>query len=43
MHRAKDDFDKPLQLLAKHLSFTDPITNKPMAFESGFELDFSKV
>ncbi|OAV13763.1 pseudouridine synthase [Moraxella catarrhalis] len=43
MHRAKDDFDKPLQLLAKHLSFTDPLTNKPMAFESGFELDFSKV
>ena len=28
------DFSKPLQLLAKTLSFTDPITGEPRHFES---------
>lgn len=43
VHRAEDDFDHPLQLLAKRLSFTDPIIHELMSFESRFELDFSKV
>ncbi|VEG12487.1 pseudouridine synthase [Moraxella cuniculi] len=38
-HRADDDFSKPLQLLAKRLSFVDPITGEMMRFESEFELD----
>lgn len=28
------DFSRPLQLLAKHLSFVDPITGKPQQFQS---------
>ncbi len=32
------DFSKPLQLLAKSLIFTDPITNQKMSFNSGFKL-----
>jgi tRNA pseudouridine32 synthase/23S rRNA pseudouridine746 synthase len=28
------DFSKPLQLLAKSLSFTDPVTGRPRHFES---------
>ena len=29
-----DDFDQPLQLLAKHIAFRDPITGKPVEFSS---------
>lgn len=29
-----DDFDKPLQLLAKSVAFTDPITGEPRSFAS---------
>lgn len=29
-----DDFDRPLQLVAKHLRFRDPVTGNAMAFES---------
>jgi len=29
-----DDFSKPLKLLAKHISFTDPITNESRSFET---------
>ena len=37
-HKADDDFSQPLQLLAKHIAFTDPITLQDMQFESGFDL-----
>jgi tRNA pseudouridine32 synthase/23S rRNA pseudouridine746 synthase len=33
------DFSKPLQLLAKEIVFTDPITGESRAFISGQELD----
>lgn len=33
-HRAPDDFSAPLQLLAKSLAFTDPITGEDYAFYS---------
>jgi tRNA pseudouridine32 synthase/23S rRNA pseudouridine746 synthase len=33
-----DDFDRPLQLLAKSMQFRDPVTGKDMAFRSGREL-----
>jgi tRNA pseudouridine32 synthase/23S rRNA pseudouridine746 synthase len=33
-----DDFSRPLQLLAKVLEFTDPITGEPRRFESRLEL-----
>jgi tRNA pseudouridine32 synthase/23S rRNA pseudouridine746 synthase len=29
-----DDFSKPLKLLAKHIAFTDPITNESRSFET---------
>lgn len=32
------DYAKPLQLLAKHLQFTDPVTQSPLAFESRLKL-----
>ena len=32
------DYSKPLQLLAKELSFTDPLTNKVQTFKSGLSL-----
>ena len=35
---APDDFQKPLQLLAKKLSFIDPITGEKMHFESELKL-----
>ena len=38
VHKADDDFSQPLQLLAKHLSFKDPITQQLMQFSSNFEL-----
>jgi tRNA pseudouridine32 synthase/23S rRNA pseudouridine746 synthase len=34
------DFEKPLQLLARSLSFTDPVTDEPMFFECGRTLVF---
>lgn len=33
-----DDFRRPLQLLAKTLEFTDPVTGRPHRFESGANL-----
>lgn len=33
-HRPADDFSSPLQLLAKKLSFNDPLTGESMVFES---------
>lgn len=33
-HKAEDDFSHPLQLLAKHIQFIDPVTQKQMAFTS---------
>lgn len=41
-HRSDDDFRQPLQLLAKTLSFMDPLTGQAMVFESGFELQLPK-
>ena len=35
---ADDDFSQPLQLLAKHLSFKDPVTQQLMQFSSNSEL-----
>lgn len=37
-HKADDDFSAPLQLLAKHIHFTDPVTQKQMQFSSELEL-----
>lgn len=37
-HKSDDDFSHPLQLLAKRIQFTDPVTGKPMDFSSHFEL-----
>jgi tRNA pseudouridine32 synthase/23S rRNA pseudouridine746 synthase len=34
-----DDYSKPLQLLARSLAFTDPVTSEPREFESGFRLN----
>lgn len=33
-----DDYSRPLQLLAKVLEFTDPVTGEPYRFESGLRL-----
>ncbi|WP_405711069.1 MULTISPECIES: pseudouridine synthase [unclassified Streptomyces] len=35
---APDDFARPLQLLARVLEFTDPVTGEPRRFESGLRL-----
>jgi tRNA pseudouridine32 synthase/23S rRNA pseudouridine746 synthase len=35
-----DDFTRPLQLLAKALEFTDPITGERRRFETGATLSF---
>jgi tRNA pseudouridine32 synthase/23S rRNA pseudouridine746 synthase len=32
--REDDDFSRPLQLLAKAIAFTDPLTGAPRKFES---------
>lgn len=37
-HKADDDFSQPLQLLAKQISFIDPLTKQEMVFNSRFEL-----
>ncbi|GAB3289309.1 pseudouridine synthase [Parasphingorhabdus pacifica] len=36
--RAHDDFSRPLQLLAKTLEFTDPLSGEQRRFESGLRL-----
>ncbi|WP_199964377.1 pseudouridine synthase [Acinetobacter calcoaceticus] len=37
-HKADNDFSEPLQLLAKHISFIDPLTKEEMSFNSELEL-----
>ena len=37
-HKREDDFSAPLQLLAKHIAFTDPVSRHPMRFSSHFDL-----
>ncbi|TCH64712.1 pseudouridine synthase [Acinetobacter sp. ANC 4862] len=37
-HKREDDFSAPLQLLAKHIRFNDPVTFQEMEFSSRFEL-----
>ncbi|MBJ9961053.1 pseudouridylate synthase [Acinetobacter nosocomialis] len=37
-HKADDDFSQPLQLLAKQISFIDPLTKQKMVFNSQLEL-----
>ena len=34
----EDDYSKPLQLLARHIEFVDPLSNRPASFTSGLEL-----
>ncbi|GAB3556035.1 RluA family pseudouridine synthase [Arthrobacter tumbae] len=34
----EDDYSKPLQLLARHIEFTDPLSSRPASFTSGLEL-----
>ncbi len=41
-HNTNEDFNQPLQLLAKHLSFVDPINGESYNFSSGFDLMLSK-
>jgi tRNA pseudouridine32 synthase/23S rRNA pseudouridine746 synthase len=38
---AAEDFSQPLQLLARSMAFTDPITGKPRSFTSGQSLRMS--
>jgi len=38
LHKADDDFNHPLQLLAKEISFIDPISNLQRIFRSNHEL-----
>jgi tRNA pseudouridine32 synthase/23S rRNA pseudouridine746 synthase len=37
-HKADDDFEQPLQLLAKEIYFIDPVLNQEMHFNSKFKL-----
>ncbi len=37
-HKREDDFSAPLQLLAKHIAFTDPVSRQQMRFSSHFDL-----
>ncbi len=37
-----DDYDRPLQLLAKSIAFTDPVTGQPRRFESKLQLHFNQ-
>lgn len=39
LDQAPDDFSKPLQLLARSVSFTDPLTRQPVQFRSELSLD----
>lgn len=38
--RRSDDYSRPLQLLARHLAFDDPLSGKPREFESQLQLDW---
>jgi len=38
LERAADDYSQPLRLLARHLSFVDPLDGRQRAFRSGREL-----
>ena len=38
LDKAPDDYSKPLQLLARGIRFTDPITGRPVEYRSGLEL-----
>lgn len=40
-HKKPDDFSAPLQLLAKEIQFSDPITQQPIHIKSKFDLDWS--
>jgi tRNA pseudouridine32 synthase/23S rRNA pseudouridine746 synthase len=35
---AVEDFSRPLQLLARRLEFTDPVSGEPRRFASGLRL-----
>lgn len=35
-----DDYGQPLQLLAKSIAFTDPLTGQARQFQSRLSLDF---
>ena len=37
-HKREDDFSAPLQLLAKHIAFIDPLSGQNMTFSSHFDL-----
>ncbi|MBX3619907.1 MAG: pseudouridine synthase [Rhizobacter sp.] len=36
--RERPDFERPLQLVARELAFTDPVTGQPRAFESRYRV-----
>ncbi|MCP1642562.1 tRNA pseudouridine32 synthase/23S rRNA pseudouridine746 synthase [Pseudomonas citronellolis] len=38
--RRSDDYSLPLQLLARHLAFDDPLTGRPRQFDSQLQLDW---
>ncbi|CDF85789.1 putative pseudouridylate synthase [Pseudomonas knackmussii B13] len=38
--RRSDDYSRPLQLLARHLAFDDPLSGEPRQFESQLQLDW---
>ncbi|MCP1605648.1 pseudouridine synthase [Pseudomonas citronellolis] len=38
--RRSDDYSHPLQLLARHLAFDDPLTGRPRQFDSQLQLDW---
>jgi tRNA pseudouridine32 synthase/23S rRNA pseudouridine746 synthase len=38
LDQAPDDFERPLQLLARGISFTDPISGEPVEYRSRLEL-----
>lgn len=38
--RRSDDYSRPLQLLARHLAFDDPLTGRPRQFDSQLQLDW---
>jgi tRNA pseudouridine32 synthase/23S rRNA pseudouridine746 synthase len=42
-HEGLTDFSRPLQLLAKRIQFTDPLTGEPRDFSSQLSLDFPVV
>ncbi|WP_213073693.1 RluA family pseudouridine synthase [Acinetobacter ihumii] len=39
LHKKHDDFSAPLQLLAKHIEFIDPISHEKICIESQYNLD----